>query len=77
LVNIYFYNHLPIEKATVNLKQFVEVLEQHLNEVIMQKEQTEGTYNTKNNFRYSTIICGIYYFQSIIDWCNDLIKHLE
>jgi len=77
LVNIYFYNHLPIEKATANLKQFAEVLEQHMNEVNMQKEQTEKTYNTKNNFRYSTIICGIYYFQSIIDWCNDLIKHLE
>jgi len=77
LVNIYFYNHLPIEKAMANLQQFVEILEKHLNEVNMQKEEAEKMYNTKNNFKYSTIICGTYYFQSIIDWCNDLIKQLE
>jgi len=77
LVNIYFYNLLPIEKATANIRHFVEVLKQHLNELNIQKEEAEKMYNIKNNFRYSTIICGTYYFQSIINWCNDLIKQLE
>lgn len=77
LVNIYFYKYLPIDVAIKNLKEFVKVLEQHLDQLKEHKVYAENNYNLTRNFEYSTITCGIHYFQSIITWCNELIVHLE
>ncbi|MGN6712016.1 helix-turn-helix transcriptional regulator [Anaerocolumna jejuensis] len=77
LVNIYFYKYLPIDVALKNLKEFVTVLEQNLNQINKQKISAENNYNLKHNFMYSTLTCGIHYFQAIITWCNDLIIQLE
>ncbi len=77
LVNIYFYKYLPIDVALKNLKEFVTVLEQNLNQLNKQKISAENNYSLKHNFVYSTLICGIHYFQAIITWCNDLIVQLE
>ena len=77
LVNIYFYKYLSTDVAIKNLKEFVKVLEQHLNQLNGQKEYAENNYNIKHNFAYSTVTCGVHYFQAIIIWCNELIFHLE
>jgi len=68
---------LPIDVAIKNLKEFVKVLEQHLDQLKEHKVYAENNYNLTRNFEYSTITCGIHYFQSIITWCNELIVHLE
>jgi DNA-binding PadR family transcriptional regulator len=77
LVNIYFYNYLPINVAQKNLKKFVSILEQNINQLNKQKIFAEENYSLKHNFVYSTLNCGIHYFQAIITWCNDLIVQLE
>jgi DNA-binding PadR family transcriptional regulator len=77
LVNIYFYKYLPTDVAINNLKEFVKVLEQHLNQLNEHKIYAENNNNLKHNFVYATVTCGVYYFQSIIAWCKELIAHLE
>lgn len=77
LVSIYFYRYLPIDIAIRNLKMFIAILEQHLSEVNRQKCDAEKKYNVKRNFAYSTIICGIHYFEATILWCKELVGELE
>lgn len=77
LVNIYFYKYLPLDTAIKNLKAFVAVLEQHLQHLQEVKVCAEDRYEIKHNFEYSTVTCGIHYFQSIITWCKELIADLE
>ncbi|WP_101697950.1 PadR family transcriptional regulator [Clostridium minihomine] len=77
LVRIYFYHYLPLDVAIRNLKDFIIVLKQHLDQLNRQKQRAENMYSVKGNFAYSTIICGIHYFEAILTWCNGLVYQLE
>ncbi len=79
LVNLFFYDLLPEEKAIANLIDLKNQIETLLNELKghMSKAEQMPEYKRQYFFQFSTIEYGISYYSFILGWCNDFIKRLE
>lgn len=79
LVNLFFYDLLPDEKAIANLIDLKKQIEQLLNELKghMSKAEQMPEYMRKCFFQFSTIEYGVRYYSFILNWCDDFIKRLE
>lgn len=78
LVKIFFYELLPKEKATANLKILIEEVEPVLKLLASQKDEVARKFDvTQYYYRYSTMEYGVEYYQFVINWCNNLIHKME
>lgn len=78
LIRIFFYEHLPKERAIANLKDFVGQIEPVADKLTREKEEIPQRFNINDVFYgYATMIYGIDYFKFLMGWCRDLIHELE
>jgi DNA-binding PadR family transcriptional regulator len=74
LVKVFFFRHLPKEKAVVLLKQFVKLLAEHKTKLAeLEPRITEKA----DSFQLSTLHFGIDWYQFVLNWLQQYIKTLE
>jgi DNA-binding PadR family transcriptional regulator len=74
LVKIFFLGFLPTKKAIEEIQVFIKEVESVLEKLT---ESQSKIKEKADMYQFSTLLYGIQYYQSIIDWCNNLLKELS